>query len=160
MDTTHQALLVKQKMSSPHEATVHSYTQSRYDHFLLHIVTIFVCVYGICFWHHSHLPSFGWSSLLSVSSSLDSSVPPQFPLFKAAPFDSELLCAWLCGFLCLFSSCFSFFSSSRYLFSSWHLALSSAFLFCSSFFFSFVSLSLPPSASLRPSLRGFSENLH
>ena len=132
----------EQKTSTPHEPTVHTYTQSRYDHFLpshrLHVWQNIhnVCVYGICFWHHSHLLSFGWSSLLSVPSSLDSLVPPQFPLFKAAPFDSELFCAWLHGFLCFFSSCFSCFSSSRYLFSSWHLALSSAFLFCSSFFFS------------------------
>ena len=140
--------------------------------FFLHIVfmcgktyTIFICVYGICFWHHSHLLSFGWSSLLSVSSSLDSLVPPQFPLFKAAPFDSELFCAWLRGFLCFF-----FFKMLQLLLLTLPLLLLTTCFklsFSLLFFFpststpslAFVSLFLPPPAS-RLSLRGISENLH
>ena len=54
MDITHQALLVKQKMSSPHEAIVHSYTQSRYDHLLpLHHPHTWQNIHSIrlCLWH-------------------------------------------------------------------------------------------------------------
>ena len=95
MDTTQ---LVKQEMNSPFEATIHSYIHSiqvsSFSSFTSsscicgRTYTTFVCVYGICFWHHSYLLSC-W--LIVITNSL---FPSQLLSFKAAPFDNELLCAW------------------------------------------------------------------
>jgi len=167
-DTTHQTLLVKtgNEQSAwslhPQLRTLNSGVVI----FFLHIIficgrtyTTFICVYGICFWHHSHLL---WSSLLSVFSSLDCLVPSQFPL-SAAPFDSELFCVWLRGFLVSFqvtsASSPSHITSSPLDILLWAQLFSFVLLSFSTSApsLAFISLSLPPPASFsRPSFRGFS----